>query len=89
MGVELQFGLSVEETAESITTLRNMHEHDDGDGEIELISILFETSRFHSVLVPKLQELQELLFGTLHSNNRNCTIKTLCARNNSFGIIGC
>ena len=81
MGIQLQFGESVEKTAESITTLRNIREHDDDDGDIEWICILFETSRFHSILVPILQELQELLFGTLHTNNRNCTIKKLTVGN--------
>ena len=69
MGVKLEFGWSVEETAESIAMLRNMreHEHEDDDSAIDRIVIYFAEfrfHRFHRVLVPKLQEIQELLFGT-------------------------
>ena len=82
MGVELSFGLSVEETAESIATLRRMNEHDTGDvDDIRRIYIYFGTSfRFLSVLMPRLQELQELLFATLNSN-QNRTIKSFQVEN--------
>jgi len=64
----------------SIAILRNMHEIDGVDGDIERIVIYFEESHFHSVLVPKLQEIQELLFGTLHSNKKH-TIQCLMVQN--------
>ena len=81
MGIEyLEFGCSVEETAKSIATLRRMYEHEDDDGNIDQIIIGFEESRFHSVLVPKLREVQELLFGTLHSNRKR-TIKSFSVLN--------
>ena len=82
MGViYLGFGQSVEETAKSIATLRHMNEDEDDDGDIHYFLIHFGTSfHFHSVLVPELQEIQELLVGTLHSNRKR-TIKKLIVHN--------
>ena len=82
MGIELSFGRAVEETVESIATLRNMreHEHEDDDGDIDQIEIYFAEPHFHAVLVPKLREIQELLFGTFHPN-RTRTIKCFSVQN--------